>query len=75
MQSSGEHAGKPVYRVIVSTISILICLSTILIKQHSVVDGAGALIMFLIIAAAAEYLFGNRAAGNTGNYKKILMNH
>lgn len=74
MQSSGEHSGKPVYRVIVSTISILICLSTMLIKQHSVVDVAGAVIMFLIIAAAAEYLFGNRAAGNTGNYKKILMN-
>lgn len=34
--------------------TILICLSTMLIKQHSIVDVAGAIVMFFIVAAIVQ---------------------
>ena len=38
-----------VFRIIVGIISPLICLSTVLVKQHSVIDVVGALFLSCII--------------------------
>ncbi len=42
------------FRIFASILSLLICLSTMFIKQHSIVDVAGAIVMFVIVAAIVQ---------------------
>ena len=42
------------FRIFASILSLLICLSTMFIKQHSIVDVAGAIVMFLIVVAIVQ---------------------
>ena len=42
------------FRIFATILSVLICLSTMFIKQHSIVDVAGAIVMFVIVAAIVQ---------------------
>lgn len=42
------------FRIFASVLSLLICLSTMLIKQHSIIDVAGAILMFVIVAGVVQ---------------------
>ena len=42
------------FRIFACALSLLICMSTMLIKQHSIVDVAGAIVMFVIVAAIVQ---------------------
>ena len=39
----GEHLKKPVIRALLIVVTVFICLSTVFLKQHSVIDVAAAL--------------------------------
>lgn len=52
--SKAELFQKKWFRIFAILLTILITLSTMLIKQHSIVDVAGAIVMFVIVAALIQ---------------------
>ncbi len=71
MRSNTRLFRKPVMRVGIDLLSILIILSTVFIKQHSLLDVVGALLLFVLADrlvnvyegnVAAEPLFGKKRA-------------
>ncbi len=54
LKSRAELFQRKWFRTFSIIVTVLICLSTMLIKQHSIVDVAGAIIMFFIVAALVQ---------------------
>ena len=52
--SDAELFQRKWFRTFSIIVTVLICLSTMLIKQHSIVDVVGAIIMFFIVAALVQ---------------------
>ena len=69
--SKAELFQRKWFRIFAIILTILICLSTMFIKQHSIIDVIGAIVMFFIVAALIqEYHKKHDKADNAAEMKQ-----
>ena len=57
--SSTRLAKSSVFRTCTSILAVAIVLSTLFLRQHSILDVVAAVVLLLVVQAAAEYIYSN----------------
>ena len=63
IHSKGRLSENRTAWIVMTLISLLICMSTIFIKQHSLIDVLGAFLMFFIVKELMDRLYGRKCVG------------